>query len=155
MFHRGMVIWIIFTLAAGPGFCCCTVSQIAHRLTSIVRSSQEQGRSSSPHCSCCCQKLSDQSVESDQEKNSQPPPKQSCPCRGQRGNAIVDSDTLTQGLRILQESTFSWCWCWTLSLIKTPKVDSVVANSFALRGWCRFCHLTSQQALSTLQIFLC
>lgn len=152
MFRRGLVLYLSFVLAAGPCFCCCTISRLADQIRSFARSTEHK-TAICPYCGCCSQDA-EESTENDVKKPSPKRPR-SCPCREQRQGAVVDVSAHVTHARILQDGWQTCCSWLPPNAPETGQSTPAETNASTLGRWSCFAHMPCQKALSTLQVFLC
>jgi len=154
MLRCGLVSYLMFAFAAGPGFCCCTATHLANRAKSLL-----SGGSTKPFTCPYCPQCTQHSESANTGKpgpaeKSYPGKPKSCPCQIHRSAPVSDkSDGETECKRLLQIS-FESPSADNLDVLAAPVALSVV-NASSLWNWSRVYRSTAAATLSILQVFRC
>lgn len=151
MWRRGLTLYFVFVLAAGPWFCCCTLARAASQIHGLLRPSDKLPAP----CPCCCCERANEEPTHKNHGDEAPAVPGKCPCRDQRDKALVDSGAGAHCERILR--VWSHCCSWLPAIVTKsgPTEILTAASRPAFGGWSLFSHLARHKSLSTLQTLLC
>lgn len=154
MLRYGLVNYLLFVLAAGPWFCCCTMNQITDRVSSLFATEQDAAEK----CSCCQnqhQSSGNSTHENDGSNDRAPARPNQCPCEEERPEFADKVNIDVQNSRVVQAGT----WLHLDDVVfDLPDLHSGAAaeNTRPVRNYLSHFRICSAQGLlNILQTFRC